>query len=197
MSPIVPDDFADAVDADTVDANSAASADRVDRDLRAPEPDNPIWPHAAQPKQSTQFAWQLAKRSWWFPWLLGAVVIAVGVATVLPLLNSSGDTNPASQLPTSTHTVLYQVTGSGASPEIRFVTDGVAASQTVNGANLPWSKQLTITVGPGLGVAQLLAVNNNTADNISCSVSIDGVVIYHTTSMGAGMAAGCSAVIRP
>jgi hypothetical protein len=142
-------------------------------------------------------SWQLAKRSWWFPWLLGAAVLAVGGATLVPLIDGSGDSSPPSRLPASTHTVLYEVTGSGASPEIRYVTDGVAASDAVDNVNLPWRKQLTVTVGPGLGIAQLVASNNNTADSISCSVAVDGVLVYHASAPRPASTVGCSAVIRP
>lgn len=142
-------------------------------------------------------SWHLAKHSWWFPWLLGVAVIAVGVATVLPLLNETTPSGTAGRLPTSTHTVLYEVTGTGASPNIRYVTDGIAASDTVRDVSLPWRRQFTLTVGPGLGIAQLVATNNGTANSISCSVSVDGVVVYHATAPGPDIAVGCSAVIRP
>lgn len=161
-------------------------------------PENPASEPLDQPVGKIRsMSWQIAKRSWWFPWLLGAAVVAVGGATLVPLMYGSGDSSPQSRLPSSTHTVVYQVTGSGASPEIRYVTDGIAASDTVDNVNLPWHKQLTVTVGPGLGIAQLVASNNNTADSISCSVSVDGVVVYHASAPGPASTVGCSAVIRP
>lgn len=137
----------------------------------------------------------LAERSWWVPWLLGAAVVAVGAATLIPLVTGSPD--PTTRLPSGTHKVVYEVDGTGDAPEIRYLVDGVAASETVNKVNLPWRKELTITVGPGPGIAQILANNGEYGDQISCVVSVDGVVLNKNTAPGKRSTVGCSAMIRP
>ncbi|MFD2398133.1 MmpS family transport accessory protein [Prauserella oleivorans] len=101
------------------------------------------------------------------------------------------------QLPTSSHQVVYEVTGKGRSPEIRFVTDGVAATEVVSGQELPWSKEFTLEVGPGLGVVQVMASNTGESDSVSCAIKVDGVVVHQATAPGEFAAVSCSSVIRP
>ena len=152
-------------------------------------------PKLQPPRSRTRW---LAERSWWVPWLLGAAVVAVGVATLVPLVSgSSGATNGTARLPSSKHTVVYQVDGTGDAPEIRYLVDGIAASETVDKVNLPWRKELTLTVGPGLGIAQILANNGEYGDQITCSISVDGVVVNKNTAPGKRATVGCSAMIRP
>ena len=150
------------------------------------------------PSRAHSMSWRIAKRAWWLPWVLGAAAGAVGVATIMPLINGSdGNNGNTPKLPTSTHRVTYDITGTGVSPEIRYLTDGVAAADTIDHVNMPWHKDLTLTVGPGIGIAQIVAANNNTSASISCSISVDGVQIYHATSPGQASTVACSAVIRP
>jgi Mycobacterium membrane protein len=146
---------------------------------------------------------KLAERTWWLPWLLGVAVLVVAVLVITGAF--SGDDGSAAEqqmqskkaeLPTSTHTVVYEVNGAGTAPEIRYVVDGAATAEKVEKVALPWRKELRITVGPGVGIAQLLAANSE-ADQISCSVSVDGQVVNQGVSPGANSTVACSAVIRP
>lgn len=144
----------------------------------------------------------LAERTWWLPWLLG---IAVLVVAVLVITNAFGPSEPTAEeqmqnrravLPSSGHTVVYEVNGVGKSPEIRYVVDGAATTEKVERVDLPWRKEVSITVGPAVGIAQLLASNGD-ADQISCTVTVDGQVVSQGVSPGQNSTVACSAVIRP
>lgn len=144
----------------------------------------------------------LAERTWWVPWLLGVAVIVVGVALVVQYLDDSPRPRSVSEqrkqaLPHSDHTVVYEVTGAGKSPEIRFVNSGQGDADRTLGAALPWRKELTVSVGPTAGVVQVLAANSGQSDTISCSILVDGHVVNHQTATGAFSSVSCSAAINP
>jgi hypothetical protein len=90
------------------------------------------------------------------PWVLGAAVVAVGAVTAIQVFDSSPAPTGWSQaqLPSSTHDVVYEVTGKGKAPEIKYVIDGVNGSETVTNADLPWRKEFRLKVGPGLEVVR-------------------------------------------
>jgi hypothetical protein len=142
---------------------------------------------------------RVARGTWWLPWVLGSAAFAF--AAVLAVEFFGGSDKPAGwdqvKLPTSEHRVVYSVTGAGKSPEIKYVVDGVNGTETVVNGDLPWRKELTVKVGPGLGVVQVMAANNETAEAISCSVSVDGNVVHQATSKGQGSQVSCSSAIRP
>ena len=133
------------------------------------------------------------------PWVLGAAVVAVGAVTAIQVFDSSPAPTGWSQaqLPSSTHDVVYEVTGKGKAPEIKYVIDGVNGSETVTNADLPWRKEFSLKVGPGLGVVQVAAANSNQAEGISCSVRVDGNILHQVTGRGEGSTLSCSSVIRP
>lgn len=143
--------------------------------------------------------WLLA-RTRWVPWALGAVVLVISAFVIASFTkdNTPQGTPTDLALPRSTHTVVYEVTGTGKSPEIRFVSDGVATTKIVDDAKLPWREKVEVEVGPGPGIAQIMAANTGRDPNgISCSISIDGTVAHETTSRGMFSGVSCSAVIRP
>lgn len=143
--------------------------------------------------------WLLA-RTRWVPWALGAVVLVISAFVVAGFIEDATPQGTPTDLalPRSTHTVVYEVTGTGKSPEIRFVSDGVATTKIVDGAKLPWREKVEVEVGPGPGIAQIMAANTGRDPNgISCSISIDGTVVHETTSRGVFSGVSCSAVIRP
>jgi len=156
---------------------------------------------AARPPESK--ARKVAERTWWLPWLLGAAVLLVAVLVITGAFGGSKDQTPEQQmqnkkaaLPSSAHTVVYEITGAGKSPEIRYVVDGAATSEKVEKVDLPWRKELHITVGPSVGIAQILAANSD-ADQISCSVTVDGQVVSQGVAPGQFSTVSCSAVVRP
>lgn len=155
----------------------------------------------ARPPESK--ARKVAERTWWLPWLLGAAVLLVVVLFITGAFGGSKNQtteqqmqNKKAALPSSTHTVVYEITGSGKSPEIRYVVDGAATSEKVEKVDLPWRKELHITVGPNVGVAQILAANAD-ADSISCTVTVDGQVVSQGVAPGQYSTVSCSAVVRP
>ncbi len=157
--------------------------------------------NTARPPESK--ARKVAERTWWLPWLLGAAVLLVAMLVITGAFGGSKNQtteqqmqNKKAALPSSTHTVVYEITGSGKSPEIRYVVDGAAASEKVEKVDLPWRKELHITVGPSVGVAQILAANSD-ADSISCTVTVDGQVVSQGVAPGQYSTVSCSAVVRP
>ncbi|SDJ27755.1 membrane protein [Actinokineospora alba] len=182
---------------DDVDKESttAAAAENVEEsESKAVESDSTVSPPPTKSRK-------LAEKTWWLPWLLGVAALFVAVLVLTGAFD--GEPEPEEQirdrqavLPKSTHTVVYEVNGVGKSPEIRYVVDGTAQTEKVEGVDLPWRKEVQITVGPGIGIAQLLAANAD-ADSISCSVSVDGQVVNQGVAPGQYSNVACSAVIRP
>ncbi|EHR53605.1 membrane protein [Saccharomonospora marina XMU15] len=160
--------------------------------------DSPPSPHP-RPQPKPGIARRVVMRTWWMPWLLGSAVLAAGTVTVIQV--AAGPQAPKDwedvQLPSSTHEVVYEVAGKGTSPEIKFVVDGIAATETLTDVELPWSKEFTLEVGPGLGVVQVMASNTGEADSISCAVRVDGNVVHQASAPGEFSAVSCSSVIRP
>jgi len=145
---------------------------------------------------------RIAEKTWWLPWLLGIATLFVAVLVFTDTFGA-GEPEPEekiqerqSVLPTSTHTVVYEVSGTGKSPEIRYVVDGTGATDKVEGVDLPWRKEIQMTVGPGVGIAQLLAANGD-APSVSCSVTVDGQPVNQGVAPGQFANVACSAVIRP
>ena len=157
--------------------------------------------HVVRPPESK--ARKVAERTWWLPWVLGAAVVLAAVLVLTGAVGGSNDQTPEQRmrdkqavLPASTHTVVYEITGTGKSPEIRYVADGAGATEKVEKVDLPWHKELHMTVGPGVGVVQILAANSDT-DSISCTVTVDGQVVSQGVAPGAYSTVSCSAVVRP
>ncbi|SDD76275.1 MmpS family transport accessory protein [Actinokineospora iranica] len=172
----------------------ADSAPDTDAAVESPESETDSTPPVSQGRK-------FAERTWWLPWLLGIAALAAAVLVITQAFG--GDPTPEEQiqerrsvLPSSTHTVVYEVNGTGKSPEIRYVVDGSAGTETVEGVDLPWRKEVTMTVGPGIGIAQLLAANGD-GESVSCAVSVDGQVVNQGVSPGQYTNVACSAVIRP
>lgn len=140
----------------------------------------------------------LAVRTWWLSWLLGVIAIGLVVVIAVP---GGVPIDPAmrvnAELPTSTHTVVYEVIGKGKSPEIKYVVDGLAETEEIEGANLPWRKELTIEVGPSSGIVQIMASNSGKAKEISCAIKVDGKTAHQAEAAGEFSAVSCSSVIRP
>lgn len=144
-------------------------------------------------------AYRFVRRTWWMPWLIGAAVVTVGTVTAVEIFSGPGTQAGWSSvhLPHSTHHVVYEVTGAGQSPEIKYVVDGVNGTETVDNADLPWRKEVTIDVGPGLGVVQVEAENNDGNTPIACSVRLDGNIVHQQSAPGGWSSVSCSSVIRP
>lgn len=141
-------------------------------------------------------AGRIAQQTWWLPWLIGAAVVPIGAATVLQTLSTGQPLSRTSfELPRSAHRVVYEVTGTGTAPEIRYVTDGVNRTETIHNALLPWRAELDLEVGPALGVVQVMATSAE--GPITCTVSVDGIVMHTAQAPDGWTSVSCSSVIRP
>ncbi|MFS8103288.1 MmpS family protein [Lentzea alba] len=121
---------------------------------------------------------------------LAAVVLVVATAAWVVV---GRDPDPAPR----THTVVYEITGPGGrSPEIRFATEGVNSTEKAEAVDLPWRKELTISSGPGLSVAQVMAANGQ-GESISCTITVDGHVVANNTAKGEHATVSCSNMITP
>lgn len=161
-------------------------------------------PSAAEPeareaeRPPAELARRLALRTWWLPWLFGAIAIGLVVVIAVPDGESTDlGTRVPAELPTSSHEVIYEVTGAGKSPEIKYIVDGVAQTEEVEGTQLQWRKELTLEVGPGNGIVQIMASNSGKAKEISCSIKVDGDIAHRAKATGEFSAVACSSVIRP
>lgn len=146
------------------------------------------------PHPSTMY--RLAERTWWLPWLIGVAVVAVGAITAVQLITGA-DGIPEEQKSAAytRHVVVYEVDGTGNSPEIKYVIDGTKGIETARSAPLPWRTEIAIEVGPGPGVVQVLATRPNTALPISCSLRVDGKPVYSAEAAAGASSVSCSAVI--
>jgi hypothetical protein len=144
-----------------------------------------------------------ADKTWWLPWAIGAAVLIVGAAIIVnpfggddapPQPQTPGDKLKA-QLQTQQHTVIYDVRGTGKSPEIRYVSDGQNATEKVEKVDLPWHKEFSITVGPGPSIVQVMASNGGTPDGVACTVTVDGVAVNKNESPGQFSSVSCSGVV--
>lgn len=121
---------------------------------------------------------------------LAAVVLVVATAAWVV---AGRDSTPAPR----THTIVYEITGPGGrSPEIRFATEGVNSTEKTEAVTLPWRRELTISSGPGLSVAQVMAANGQ-GESISCSITVDGHVVANNTAKGEYATVSCSNMITP
>lgn len=171
-------------------ANEVTGAEKADTEQAG------TTPPASRPPGGA--ARRMAERTWWLPWVLGAAVVTVGISTLVPLFTSDEDDWPDIPLPRTTYTVVYEITGAGTSPEIRYVVDGVNTTEKVETVALPWRKEFSVTVGPGVGIVQIAATNNGESDvPIACSVSVDGQVIRQQTAPGAFSTVSCSGAVYP
>lgn len=161
-----------------------------------PAPAPPGSHHVRTPRRST--AYRLAQRTWWLPWLFGVAVVAVGAITAVEIITGADDVLGDQKTAARTkHIVVYEVTGTGTAPEIRYVTDGIKGIETVVSAPLPWRAELAIEIGPGTGVVQVMAARADPTSPISCSLLVDGKPLHSAEVAADSSSVACSAVIEP
>lgn len=114
--------------------------------------------------------------------------IGAGAPTVVkapaPAPAPAVDPGPAAAAPAAAgHAVTYRVTGRG-SGLVTYMKEGFSQEQ-VNGARLPWSKDLTfqddITAFSGLS---LVAQHSSGSGDITCAILVDGKQVAESTSSG-------------
>lgn len=161
-----------------------------------PAPAPPDSHHVLTSRRSTVY--RLAQRTWWLPWLFGVAVVAVGTITAVEIITGPDEVLGEQRTAARTeHIVVYEVTGTGTAPEIRYVTDGNKGIETVVSAPLPWRAELVIEVGPGTGVVQVLAARANATSPVSCSLVVDGKPLHSAEVAAGSSSVACSAVIEP
>jgi hypothetical protein len=173
---------------------SESSVKDIESETVRTAPAPPTSQHVVTSPRSTVY--RLAERTWWLPWLIGMAAIAVGAITVVELV-TGGSEVPAEQKSAAytRHVVVYEVTGTGISPEIKYVTDGIKGIETTRSAPLPWRAELAIEVGPGPGIVQVLATRANPASPVSCSLRVDGKLVHSAEVAAGASSVSCSAVI--
>jgi Mycobacterium membrane protein len=144
----------------------------------------------------------LADKTWWLPWAIGGAVLIVGAAIIINPFGGDGAPAPETpqdklkaQIQTTQHTVVYEVTGGGKSPEIKFVSAADNTTEKLEGVQLPWRKEFSITTGPGPAIVQVMVANGGTEEGVACSVIVDGVVVNKNNSPGQFSSVSCSGVV--
>ncbi len=121
----------------------------------------------------------------WF-WILVVVALAIGGCVAL----IAGAGVAIHHAATTTHTVVYSVTGSGTA-DISYdsFTSGNSGSSQESGATLPWSKIVTAT---GLFSAFTLTAQIQTGDTVTCTITVDGKQVSTNTATGQYGIASCT-----
>ena len=129
----------------------------------------------------------------WF-WLL--VVFALGIGGCVSVVSLAGVVvNHAAH---QQHTVVYSVTGTGATTDITYDTLQEGSGQNglaqVSNAPLPWTKTIVVS-----GLFTVLDVTGTVSANggsVTCKVTEDGQVLTTNTATGAYASANCSTAGR-
>lgn len=107
------------------------------------------------------------------------VIMVAVVGSAANQLEQNGGVTPVGQ----TAPVTYEVTGSGSTASITYTSDANFNQAQEQGAQLPWTKQ--VTLGDGfLSVASLTAQSGGSDGEITCRITQDGEVISENTSSG-------------
>lgn len=132
---------------------------------------------------------------------LAALAVVAAVVATAGFALSRGDDKPAYPVVRMTptdHEVLYEVSGSGASPAVTFITGADNREQTLLDVPLPWRQTVTIPVGPAGGHANVEVRSPGTgAGSVACTMFLDGVQVAQNVSTDGFAGVACSALIPP
>jgi hypothetical protein len=118
-----------------------------------------------------------------------AVLAVVGIGGCFAVVGSIG--NELDKQSNETHDVVYTVSGKGsAAADLTYTTDGSTTTEQVQGAKLPWKKQLTIK--GGLIAIYQLSAQNQGQGSVSCSITVDGKPVKSATATGFAAIASCN-----
>lgn len=121
------------------------------------------------------------------------VLAVLGVGGCFAIVGSVG--NEIDKKSNEVHQVVYKVTAKGTtSADLTYTTDGSTTTEQIQGAKLPWTKQLEIKGGI-ISVYQLMAQNAGAGGTVACSIEVDGKVVK--TAQGVGQAAIASCDYTP
>jgi hypothetical protein len=124
------------------------------------------------------------KRVWF--WALVVIALIFGGCSALVGTAAHEVATQAS----ATHTITYSITGNGTA-DVTYDTFNGSNNGTAqdNNVALPWSKTETST---GFLSVYTLEGQLQSGDSITCTITLDGKQIAHSTSSGAFSVASCS-----
>jgi hypothetical protein len=128
---------------------------------------------------------------------LGGKLLILGVVLALAgwWISSQSHNSSPSSLDTGgggTHTVEYSISGATSSAD---VTMQGADGGTVQRSGVQVPSTLMELTGPSGAFVYLSAQNTQDIGDITCTISIDGVAVFTTTSTGGYVIATCSGSI--
>lgn len=129
--------------------------------------------------------------------IAGAFVLLLIIAAALGGNRPSGTTptapaaqQPAAQQPTVAQpaapakiVLVYEVTGAGAANNISYIADGVASTEQVTDAKLPWTKTIELDKSKAFS-ASLVAQAGAGTPEIAAKITANGKVIKEGKSAG-------------
>lgn len=135
------------------------------------------------------------------PWIVGAVLVVLGVAawTGSALF---GDDDPSGQaivrLGTVQHEVTYEVSGTGRAPLITYAVGELNKTETLADVPLPWKLTISLPVGPAGNFAQVeVKSRQEGTDSIACRVFVDGELVEQQAASDGFAGVACASRISP
>jgi hypothetical protein len=117
-------------------------------------------------------------------------------AAAQPDADAEATDAPAAEAPAAGSTLVYEVSGEGASAStVSYATvqGGQYGQEQATDAPLPWSKEFTVDNGAfDFGVFSLTAQAAQGTTSISCRITLDGEVVAEQTSTGEYSVVSCS-----
>ena len=127
----------------------------------------------------------------------GLALVVLGCAGLAVALASDDETgNPLVRTGIVKHQVTYEVPGTGRVPVITYVVGPGNRSRTITDVKLPWSRSVSLPVGPGGGFAQLEVKSPATGlSAVQCRVLVDGELKRETVNDDGFTGASCTTPI--
>lgn len=152
--------------------------------------------HPSGPEPSTR-----RKRRRW-PWTVGILAAlfvlmaaCIGTGSTQPVSIPGGapappSTAPADDLAASNKVaVVYEIIGSGKAGNVTYNSDGSGSISQETDVQLPWRTE--ITVERGFALTSVTAQNGGSGE-ITCKISVDGIVVKEGRSSGQFSAVACA-----
>jgi hypothetical protein len=121
------------------------------------------------------------------------VVVALGIGGCTTLLIGAGVA--VNKVATTSHTIVYSVTGTSQASDITYSTlqegNGQNGTAQETNVNLPWTK--TVTASGLITVFSLNATVGDAGGTLTCSITEDGKQIATNTASGVFASADCTA----
>lgn len=132
---------------------------------------------------------------------IGAAAVALVVAGVGAWALVGGDDDsehPVVSLDPVAHEVIYEVSGTGSAPVVTWVVGERNASEHALEVPLPWSRTVSLPVGPSGGFANVEVRSPGAgAGSLACRVFVDGVQVAQQVATDGFAGVACSHRIPP